>query len=760
MKPFWALYLTPFLSRIALSLPDKSPTSALLSSGTVNLGLYQTAYEKAKSLVSSLNNTEKVTIITGGSIDGVWTALEGKDGVNGVDLNYFVSGFPSANALSMTWDRDLAYEQFLATGKEFYGMGYNLVYGPECGPLGRNPWGGRQGEAFSPDPYLSGIFMEKSISGQNAAGVIATGRHYLLYEQETNRSRSLSPGATQAYSSNADDKTTHEVYLWPFADATKAGMGAVMCAMNRINGTLSCENEVALSELLKSELGFPGVVVPDVDSQETSFGSANAGLEFGSSSLWSESIITAGIRNGSLTQARLDDMAIRNVIGYFYVGLDEGKQPSVANFTEYRDVRGNHSTLIRQIAAESLVLLKNNKSGGRGLPLNKPRTVAAFGAHAGPTIVGPNHAFTVTGSGSDTYQGHLVSPSGSGSGSFAYVVDPHMALTSRQVENGGMFWWLMNDTYSSTSSSNTAGAGAVGGGGGEGTSMSYSYSQYAQNAETCLVFLNTYSGEGADRGELSNTDQDSMVKRVAAQCKNTIVIINTVGPRLVESWIDHENVTAVLYGGMLGQESGHSIADVLFGDVNPSGKLVHTIGRNSSEYPAFTCYTAECDFSEGTYIDHRWFDKKNITARYEFGYGLSYTTFKFGTVTAEVTNASALASRYPTGSLGLGGHQYLWDEVIQITTKIQNTGSITGAEVAQLYISFPSKAAQPKRVLRGFEKVTLSSGASTSVIMSIRRRDISYWDTVGQKWAIAKGRYLFSIGSSSKKITGAAVLTI
>jgi beta-glucosidase len=610
MKTFWVLYLTPILTGIAFSLKDKTSKPALLSSGTHNLGVYQPAYEKAKSLVESLNNTEKITIITGGSIDGVWTALEGKDGVNGVDLNYYVSVFPSANALSMSWNRDLAYVQFLATGKEFYGMGYNLVYGPECGPLGRNPWGGRQAEAFSPDPYLSGIFMGKSISGQNAAGVIATGRHYLLYEQETNRSRTLSPGATQAYSSDADDKTTHEVYLWPFADGAKAGMGAVMCAMNRINDTLSCENEAALSYLLKSQLGFPGVVVPDVGSQETSFGSANAGLDFGSSSLWSESIITAGIRNGSLTQARLDDMAIRNVIGYFYIGLDNGKQPSVADSTEYRDVRGNHSALIRQIGAESLVLLKNQNAGGRGLPLDKPHTLAAFGAHAGPAMVGPNHAFTISGSGSDTYQGHLVSPSGSGSGSFAYVVDPHMALTSRQVEKGGMFWWIMNDTYTSTSHINIAGAV---GGGGEGTSISYSYSNYAQNAEACLIFLSTYSGEGADRGELSNTDQDLMVSRVAAQCNNTIVIVNTVGPRPIESWIDHENVTAVLYGGMLGQESGHSIADVLYGDVNPSGKLVHTIGRKASDYPVSTCYTAECDFSEGAYIDYRWFDAKVST---------------------------------------------------------------------------------------------------------------------------------------------------
>lgn len=168
----------------------------------------------------------------------------------------------------------------------------------------------------------------------------------------------------------------------------------------------------------------------------------------------------------------------------------------------------------------------------------------------------------------------------------------------------------MNDTYTSTSHINIAGAV---GGGGEGTSISYSYSNYAQNAEACLIFLNTYSGEGADRGELSNTDQDLMVSRVAAQCNNTIVIVNTVGPRPIESWIDHENVTAVLYGGMLGQESGHSIADVLYGDVNPSGKLVHTIGRKASDYPVSTCYTAECDFSEGAYIDYRWFDAKVST---------------------------------------------------------------------------------------------------------------------------------------------------
>jgi beta-glucosidase len=151
---------------------------------------------------------------------------------------------------------------------------------------------------------------------------------------------------------------------------------------------------------------------------------------------------------------------------------------------------------------------------------------------------------------------------------------------------------------------------------------------------------------------------------------------------------------------------------------------------------------------------------QNITPRYEFGHGLSYTTFKFGIVAARVTNSSALTSRYPTGDLGLGGHQDLWDEVIQITTKLKNTGGIAGGEVVQLYITFPSEAAQPKRILRGFEKVTISPGASSSVTLSVRRRDISYWDTAAQEWAIARGKYLFSVGSSSKDIRGTVTLRV
>jgi len=163
-------------------------------------------------------------------------------------------------------------------------------------------------------------------------------------------------------------------------------MGAVMCAMTQVNGTLACETDQLLNGILKEELGFPGLVYPDVNGQSTGIGSANAGLDFGASRYWSNSTLIAGIANGTFSQDRLDDMAVRNVIGYYQVGLDNGKQPSEAATTEYRDVRADHAKLIRRAGADSLVLLKNNARNRLGLPLKRPHSVSIFGAHAGPCV--------------------------------------------------------------------------------------------------------------------------------------------------------------------------------------------------------------------------------------------------------------------------------------------------------------------------------------------------------------------------------------
>lgn len=540
----------------------------MLTISTVQLGDAEASYQRATAFVASLTNSQKVSIINGQSLTGniTWSGLQNHDGAAGINNQFYTSGFTMPSALITTWNKTLYEENFKAIGQEFYDDGYNLINGPVSSPLGRVPEGGRQPEGFSPDPYLNGIATGLSISGMQSAGVVAAGRHFLMNEQETNRSSDV----TTRYSSNADDKTIHEIYSWPFGDGVKAGMMAVMCAMNRVNETLSCENNALLSGILKTELGFPGLVFPDVQSQNTAFGSANAGLDYApGSQYWTDTVLEAGITNGNLTQARLDDMAVRTVIGQYYVGLVDGSQPEeVSSSTEYRDVRGNHSTLIRQVGDEALVLLKNNNADGRGLPLSKPKTIALFGSHAGPSVYGPNLPFSVSGTDADIYEGHLASGGGSGELALGLLATPFQAISQHAYQDRSMMWWIMNNTFTYSSSSGGGHGGGSGGGGGggfgaggfpptklrarqlgggalgSGTSVTPSFANYAANAEVCLCFINAASGEGADRSALLDTDQDTMVLTVAETCSNTVVVANVAGPRVIGAWADHENVTA------------------------------------------------------------------------------------------------------------------------------------------------------------------------------------------------------------------------
>lgn len=608
---------------------------------------------------------------------------------------------------------------------------------------------------------------------------IPGGKHFLLNEQETNR-QSFGSGIGP-YTSNVDDKTLHETYLAPFYDGVKNGMGAVMCAMTQVNGTLSCENSNLLNHYLKTELGFPGFVWPDQGGQSTAFGSANGGLDYGGSRIWSNATITAGLANGTLSQERFDDMAIRNVMGYYYVNLNNGSQPSHVSSTTYRDVRANHSAIVRENGAASLILLKNTNNA---LPLSKPLSMAIFGSHAGPIMAGPNYQFTID----ETlmvYQGHLAGGSGSGQTSFPYLITPQHALTTQARQDGTMIRWILNNTYTNGISSGipmkrkrqsadlggglnrTSGFGGPPGGGGGGpglsggTSLTQDITSYATNAEVCLVFLNAFSGEGADRTELRNTEQDKLVTDVAAECNNTVVIINTVGARLVDTWIENENVTAVVYGGLLGQESGDSIVDILYGKVNPSARLSHTIAKNESDYNVKICTTHVCNFTEGNFIDYKYFDAYNVTPRYEFGYGLSYTNFTYSDLKAEIINSTALSSTYPTGTLSVGGKEDLWNDVVSVNVTIANSGAVAGSEVVQLYLEFPAEADEPVRQLRGFEKTSLlAAGDRETVGFSLRRRDLSVWDTAAQDWKVVKGTYVVNVGASSRDLRVVGKVTV
>ncbi|KAI9731220.1 MAG: hypothetical protein M1834_005413 [Cirrosporium novae-zelandiae] len=718
-------------------------TSQLLSSGTIELGEWQAAYNKAKTLVDSLNTTEKLAIITQSDVARVnWTALNARDSGNAILDYYYATTWPVGHAMAMTWDRDMILAQYNALGSELAAKGYQVGNSPMGEPMGRNPWGGRAAEGYGPDAYLNGISFGLAIKGISSAGVTPNGKHFLLNEQENDRT---------TVDSSADDKTIHETYLWPFYDAVKNGMGAVMCAMNKVNETFSCENQALLAGLLKTELGFPGYVDSDVGGQKTALNSANAGLDYGSSSYWSTETMTTALSNGSLTTARLNDMVIRNVISAYKLNQLDGSFASLAGTTDYVDPRKNHTKLARQHAAASLAVLKNKNNA---LPLSSPKSMAIFGAHAGPAMGGPNTVMNVEGS-DDVYQGHCAEVGGSGQGSFWYLATPQSALSNRAHEDGTQLRWLLNDTYSSGSTSYAKASFA------SGTGALISFDGYATNVEVCIAFLNAFSGEGKDRTQLYDADQDAMVNTVASNCNNTIVVINTTGPRLVDQWIEHENVTALVYGSMLGQESGNAIVDVLYGDVNPSGKLIYTIAKNESDYNVKSTDSLTVNFTEGNYIDYKYFDKYNVTPRYEFGFGLSYTTFEYASnVTVTKTNTTAFSSTYATGAVGVGGREDLWDTIATVSTTISNTGSLDGAEVAQLYIQYPASADEPVRQLRGFAKVQIAAGSTGTATFELRRRDLSIWDVAAQNWAIVTGTYELSVGSSSRDLKATTTLTV
>ena len=266
------------------------------------------------------------------------------------------------------------------------------------------------------------------------------------------------------------------------------------------------------------------------------------------------------------------------------------------------------------------------------------------------------------------------------------------------------------------------------------------------------------------RPALRDDFSDGIVRNVSSQCNNTIVVIHNAGVRLVDQWIENPNVTAVIFAHLPGQDSGTALTEILYGDVSPSGKLPYTVARNESDYGPVLSPVADVgpngeytffpqdDFDEGVYIDYRAFDAQGIEPRYEFGFGLTYTTFEYSDLSAGVVNSGSNLSAYPTEDVLPGGQADLWDVIATASATVTNTGGVAAQEVAQLYLGIPVEG-QPMRQLRGFEKVMIQPGESATVEFELRRRDMSVWDVQAQRWRLALGaEYQFYVGSSSRDL--------
>ncbi|KAH8203047.1 hypothetical protein TruAng_002775 [Truncatella angustata] len=632
--------------------------------------------------------------------------------------------------------------------------------------MGRHARGGRNWEGFGPDPYLAGVFTNTSVIGIQSTGVQACSKHLVGNEQETQRTSTTDDNGTvtDAISANIDDRTLHELYLWPFANAVKAGTSSVMCSYNRLNGNYTCANSDLLTTFLKDELAFPGYVTSDWYATHGTDNFANAGLDMEqpgnvsalAGSAYFGDLLLESIHNSTVTEDRLDEMAKRVMTPYFRLGQDQNF-PTIdpsngAVFLTYqyghvsplfayypvvdaRDVRGDHASLIRKIAAAGTVLLKNVNNT---LPLKTASNVGVFGNGAGYPVDGS--AFLDYGDEPEGSEyGTFDIGGGSGTVRHMNLVTPLEAVQSYVRSLGGRTQVILNNDILA-----------------EGL-----FKTIYPVPETCLVFLKAFATEGTDRASIDlSWNSTAVVEKTAAICPNTVVIIH--GPGVVTMpWADNENVTAILSAHYPGEETGNSLVDVLWGATEPSGRLPYTIPRNISDYgpdivesPA-TDGTWQADFDEGQLIDYRHFDADNVEPHFEFGFGLSYSSFEMGDgLTVDVTNnLSALADE----SIGTepGGLIDLWTHVAQASVDVTNTGSNTASTVPQLYISFPQDTTPegtPVKVLRGFSKVSLDAGETTTIQFELTRRELSFWDSDTKQWVIPQGDFTFSAGFSSRDI--------
>ncbi|KAI0602912.1 glycoside hydrolase family 3 protein [Biscogniauxia sp. FL1348] len=715
-------------------------------------GIWADAYASAGELVGRMSLEEKVNITRGVSgADNVcagntgtvprlgWPGMCLHDAGNGVRATDLVNSYPSALHVGAAWDRNLTYERGFYMGKEFKTKGVNVILGPNAGPLGRIPLGGRNWEGFSVDPYLSGQLNAETIVGHQDAGVIANIKHFIGNEQETFRRPYF---GVEAVSSNIDDKTLHEYYLWPFMDGVKAGVASVMCSYNRINSTYGCMNSKLMNGILKTELSFDGFVLLDWNAQH-SLNSANAGLDMvmPSGGSWGDNL-TEAVHNGSVSEARVTDMATRIIAAWYLLGQNGTNFPvpgiGMKNLTqphEQVDARIPESaSVILEGAIAGHVLVKNTGA----LPFKQnPVMLSVFGYDAtvpktkntdilfqlgytsspemGQAVLGTEQHFDQAAKG-----GTIVSGGRAAANSPSYISDPLSTIQQRARKDGT---WVNWDLISSNPDVNAA-------------------------SDACLVFINAIATEGWDRDGLHDNFSDALVLNVASKCANTIVIIHAAGIRLVDQWIEHPNVTATIIAHLPGQDSGEALVKLLYGEAGFSGKLPYTLAKNESDYSVYAPCGREpdstdpqCDFTEGVYVDYRAFDAKNVTPRYEFGYGLSYTAFEYSSLS--IISPPELSAHPPAAGAGL------WDVVATVEARISNTGPAAGAEVAQLYLGIPNS---PPQQLRGFEKPFLRPGESATVRFALTRRDFSVWDVVAQDWVVQEGNYEVRVGASSRDI--------
>lgn len=591
--------------------------------------------------------------------------------------------FPSAVGLASTWNKELIHQVGVSLGEECQAEDVAVLLGPGAN-IKRSPLCGRNFEYFSEDPYLSSEMAASHINGVQSQGVGTSLKHFAVNNQEHRR---MSTDAV------VDERTLREIYLASFEGAVKkAQPWTVMSAYNKVNGEYASENNYLLNEILKDEWGFEGFVVSDWGAvNERDAGLENGlELEMPSSNGIGDKKIVEAVKNGQLSEEKLD-RAVERLLNIIFKAVDNKKENAVYS-------KDAHHQLAREVARESMVLLKNEDSI---LPLKKEGTVAVIGGFAQ----------------NPRYQG--------GGSSHINPTKLENILEEIDTVSGENTTVLYAQGYNLASDE-------------VDEALIKEAKEVAASADSVILFVglpDRYESEGYDREHLRMPENHIQLIQAIAEVQSNIVVVLSNGAPIEMPWIG--KVKGILEGYLGGQALGGAIADLLFGEANPSGKLAETFPMVLSDNPSYLNFPGEGDrveYKEGLFVGYRYYDKKNIEPLFPFGYGLSYTSFEYCNLTVDKKNIKDT-------------------ETVAVSVNVKNTGAVAGKETVQLYVQdVASSVIRPDKELKGFEKVELQPGEEKIVTFTLDKRSFAYYNVELQDWHVETGDFEILVGKSSKDI--------
>jgi beta-glucosidase len=676
---------------------------------------------RAGLLLGALTQDEKVSLLAGDDPFGVGGGAHSHTGTSngvpriGLPTTYYSDGpvgprqgsstaMPVPMALAATFDPSLAFRHGATIANEVRSKGNDVVFAPTVNIM-RTPRGGRTFEAYGEDPFLVSRLTVGWIKGAQSTGVIANVKHYAANNQEGDAGPAANqsapghpigppPGQGDRFTVNAkvDERTLREIYLQQFEAAVKeAKVGSVMCSYNKVGGQYACENKHLLQDILQRDWGFKGYVLADYGAAHDTVASLNNGLDFEPwpGVAYSPALVDAALLTGQASAATVDAHVRRVLRTLFAYGFFDR---SAFRDDDAQIDKPAHARAAQRIEESAITMLENR--GALPLEASKLKSIAVIGSDASKFKTG----------------------GGSGAVTPFNFQTPLAAITKRAGPGVKV----------SYSDGKDAGAAAAA----------------AKASDVAIVFAGDYQSEGSDKYCLTlecptyNGDQDGLIDKVAAANRNTIVVLESGGPVLTP-W--RGRIKALVEAWYPGQQGGPAIARVLFGDVDPGGRLPVTFPKQEADLPTagdpekYPGVAETVTYKEGIFVGYRWYDQRKLTPAYAFGAGMSYTRFAY--------------SRLKIGTANASGAQ-------NVSFRVRNVGSRAGTDVPQVYLGRPRKpqVPEPPKRLAGFKRLTLGAGKWRTVTIRIARRSRQYWDVRSSTWADLPRCMPVLVGASSRRI--------